>query len=155
MLNTIWCIYLLRRVGIKLPFFKSLGKKFLQPIRVKLGRLTTGMLIASYSSAEPELVFIEAMWYRRGIFKVLKQDTFKVLFDTFMISYKNEFQINDVNKLTIVLRIEEDISIEDCWALDMHGFHPDPSATLDILEFRKPWREQEDLRFLVYSRRIP
>lgn len=152
--NSIWCTWLLRIIGKKVPIFKSIRKSFLKPIRVKLGRMTTAMLIASYSSAEPNIVFVEAMWYRKGIFTAIKRDLFKILFDTFVSTYTNTFKINDINKLIVVVKLESKTETEDLWALDLHGFHPDPTATLDILEFNKPWRDQEDLLQLVYSRNI-
>lgn len=152
--NTLWCIHLLRKIGIKMSYFRNLTKCFLKPIRVKLGRLTTGMLIASYSSAEPELIFIETVWYRKGIFIAMKRDLFKILFDTFVLTYINTFKVNDINKFVIVVKLEPNMEVEDLFALDLHGFHPDPSATLDILEFERPWREREELKYLVYSRSI-
>jgi hypothetical protein len=152
--NSIWCTYLLRKIGKKVPIFKNLRKCFLSPIRLKLGHMTTGMLIASYSSTEPEIIFIEAMWYRKGIFTAIKRDLFKILFDTFICTYTNTFKVNDINKLIIVVKIEPNTEVEDLWALDLHGFHPDPLATLDVLEFKKPWREKETLEYLVYSRNI-
>jgi hypothetical protein len=153
-LNSIWCTWLLRKIGKKVPIFKSLRKPYLKPVRVKLGFLSTGMLIASYCAAEPNIVFIEAIWYRKGIFTGIKRDLFKVLFETFMLTYINTFKVNDIGKLTVVVKLEPNMDIEDLWALDLHGFHPDPTATLDILEFKKPWRDQEELEFLVYSRSI-
>jgi hypothetical protein len=116
--------------------------------------MTTGMLIASYSSAEPDIVFIEAMWYRRGMFTAIKRDLFKILFDTFVCTYTNTFKVNDISKLIVVVKMEPNMEVEDLWALDLHGFHPDPLATLDVLEFNKPWREKEILEYLVYSRNI-
>jgi hypothetical protein len=152
--NSIWCIYLLRKIGKKIPIFKNLRKCFLSPIRVKLGRITTGMLIASYTSAEPEVIFIETIWYRKGIFTAIKRDLFKILFDIFVHTYANTFKVNDINKLVLVVKLEPNMEIEDLYALDLHGFHPDPLATLDILEFKKPWREKEELEYLIYSRNI-
>jgi len=112
------------------------------------------MLIASYSSEEPNLVFIEAIWYRKGIFMAIKRDLFRILFNTFFLTYTNTFKVNDIVKITIVIKLDPHIEVEDLYALDLHGFHPDPSATIDILDFSRPWREREDLKYLVYSRGV-
>jgi len=154
MWNTLWCFYLLYKIKTPIPIHKNLQKRFLKPVRIKLGRLTTGMLIASYSSEEPNLVFIEAIWYRKGIFMAIKRDLFRILFNTFFLTYTNTFKVNDIVKITIVIKLDPHIEVEDLYALDLHGFHPDPSATIDILDFSKPWREREDLKYLVYSRGV-
>jgi hypothetical protein len=112
------------------------------------------MLIASYSSTEPNIVFIECMWYRRGIFANIKRDLFKVLFDTFVLTYRNTFKVNDVDKLIVIVKLQKGMEVDDLVALDAHGFHPDPTATLDILEFNRPWREREELDNIIYSRSI-
>jgi hypothetical protein len=153
MLNTLWCLYLLHKIGVKIPVI-GIQKGFLKPVRIKLGRLTTGMLIASYSSTEPNLIFIEAIWYRKGIFTAIKRDIFRILLNTFILTYINTFRVNDISKLIMVVKLEPYIEVEDLCALDLHGFHPDPYATLDVLEFSRPWREREDLKYLVYSRGI-
>lgn len=154
MINKLRCFYLLRRTGMKPPFFKTLRKKFLKPVRVCIGSKLAGTLVASYDYAEGNVIFIEAVWYKKTLFTAIKRDLFKVLFDTFILAYTGTFKAKTINKLIIVVKLNPFMEVEDFFALDLHGFHPDPSATIDILDFDKPWREKEDLTYLVYSRGI-
>ncbi len=151
MLRTVWCIFLLNKWGIKTPLFKNLRKRYLFPIRIKLGRKTGAIMISSYNRYNKDIVFLEHIRFGDVGSYFMKQSMVDIIIDFLITIYR--YTIKDIRRLMVVINLEDEITspiIMDI--LEMKGFTQDPSMTMSILEFNKPWRERENLKFIVYTR---
>ena len=143
-----------------LGVIKYKGRK-VQFLKIKINCKLVGLIITSENvntKGTPEgITRIEFIWANPKLYQH-EAEAYQVMYETFM-QWQHLFLTPIDNKgmreykVTIVLDVTNKVQIERFRrVLTLYGFYPDANITISNLTFKKPWREKEVIKDIVYSR---
>ena len=125
-------------------------------LKLKIDCKLAGFIITSQGIPKG-LTRIEFMWANPTMY-CNEAEAYQNIYDTLM-QWQHLFLIPVDNhglresKVTIALDISNQSQIERFRrVLTIYGFYPDANITMANVEFKRPWREKETVRYIVYSR---
>jgi hypothetical protein len=140
-------------------------KQKLQFLKLRINCKLAGLIITSQCDY-PRATRIEFIWVNPTMYPPSSWESFQEsglyqsMYELFM-QWHHLFVFPTPNnglkepKITIVLDISNKIQVERFRRiLTLYGFYPDADITLRDLDFKKPWRECETIKNIVYSRYI-
>ena len=147
---------IVKRYDKKIIIVTINAKQDIKFLKLRIGRKLTGLIITSQGTPRG-LTHIELMWANPTMYQN-EAEAYQNIYDTLM-QWQHLFLTPVDNhglresKVTIALDVSNQSQIERFRrVLTIYGFYPDANITMANVEFKRPWREKETVRYIVYSR---
>ena len=151
-----------------LKYKPLLNRSVMNVIRIKINRVTVGMLVASQKNGQHNITFVDYVWINNkrcaGIIPETESSYYQAIYDLFM--QWNEDLINPTwghptkyanqrREIAISINLTKSQQIEKFRRiLTLYGFNINPELTLKDVEFLRPYREKEQITNVIYTRNI-
>lgn len=137
---------------------KSLNKRDkLYIIKLKVNFFTHAIIIATMKDNHKHTLFVDVLWVRSMGKKIQYANAYyeesTSYLETVYHVLETFFVNKNIKKVAIPIDITNTITVESFRRLiTIRGFTPDEELTLEDITFNKPYREQETVSNVVYSR---
>lgn len=153
----------------KLLYKPLLKRPFVTVLKIKMNGTVLGLLVASQKKNQFNITYVDFIWVNQkhtiGITTETESTYYQALYDLFMQWHENFILGSCANykakvarenhKIAISLNITKNEQIDRLRRiLTLYGFSIDSELSLQDAEFKTPYRDKEEVKVLIYSRRF-
>lgn len=133
---------------------QSLHKRpVLDILRVKFNNHVIGILIMSKKANKANTLYINHIWVRSQFKGMLSIEEESLYFQAMFNLFTTCCVTLNLNKVALPINVSNTRMVEQFRRLiTIHGFSLDDELTLEDVSFNRPYREQENITNVVYSR---
>ena len=129
----------------------------IQFFKLRIGSKLLSIIITSQKRKFDGITHIKFIWANPTLY-LREGESYQNIYDTFMHwqhLFLTSVPVNGLREFKVTLALDDSNmkQVEKLRRiLTLYGFYPDKGITLSDLDFKKPWREKESVKYIIYSR---